>query len=176
LLVIWLIRRYVHNSLEHWAHYDTLTNLLNRYAYNKILETELNRAQRYQHPLTLILADIDHFKTINDTYGHRDGDLVLSQLADVLRANIRQPDQAARIGGEEFAVIAPDTNLAQGQQLAERLRQHIQVHDFPGMRTVTISLGVAECLPDESPDTFFRRADQALYQAKNAGRNCVVTA
>lgn len=175
LIVLWLNRTYVQNTLERLAHYDALTKLLNRYSYNKILENELIRAGRHHHPLALIIADIDHFKEINDSYGHKVGDQILAQLAALLREHVRQYDYVARIGGEEFAIIAPETTLGNAYQLAERLRQMVQHTRFPDILALTISFGVAEYHTDESQDDLFRRADQALYRAKTAGRNRVVT-
>jgi diguanylate cyclase (GGDEF)-like protein len=172
--ILCLNRTYVHNTLERLAHYDFLTKLLNRYSYNKILETEIMRAARYQHHLALIIADLDHFKDINDTYGHKVGDQILIQLAAIFREQVRQPDSVARIGGEEFAVITPETSREQACQLAERLRQCVAQAHFREIPGLTISLGVTELQAHERQDALFRRADQALYQAKMAGRNLVV--
>jgi two-component system cell cycle response regulator len=167
------------------ANTDDLTGLYNhRYFYQR-LEEEYKRAERYASDLSLILLDLDHFKQINDTFGHQQGDAVLRELATVLHRTTRETDLLARYGGEEFAVLLPETHLAGAFQQAERLRRQIKAHYFEALhgKPLTISCGVA-CLPFGKPglepprhrqDALIAWADQALYTAKRGGRDCSVT-
>ncbi|MDX1623428.1 MAG: diguanylate cyclase [Gemmatimonadota bacterium] len=167
------------------ANTDDLTMLYNhRYFYQR-LEEEFKRAERYGSDLSLILLDLDHFKRVNDTYGHQKGDEVLQELATVLHRTIRETDLLARYGGEEFAVLLPETNLSGAFQQAERLRRQVKAHYFEALQgnPLTISCGVA-CLPFEEEDfeiprhrqdALIARADQALYTAKRGGRDRSVT-
>ncbi len=166
-------RNQVRNRLELLAHIDPLTRAFNRYTYETRLEEEMLRARRYDRPLSLILLDIDHFKAVNDTWGHRKGDRVLQELTRLARGEIRQTDSFCRIGGEEFAVIVPETPLSGACALARKFRK--TVDEFSGEDTpkVTISLGVAQYVPGEETAAFFRRADRMLYAAKDNGRNRV---
>ncbi|HDP80722.1 MAG TPA: GGDEF domain-containing protein, partial [Spirochaetes bacterium] len=175
LLIIDLIRSYVRDQLEIIANYDSLTRVHNRYSYNVIMEREVRRSQRYGSPLSLIVLDIDHFKKVNDTLGHKAGDSVLREMTMMLQERIRNSDYLCRIGGEEFAVIAVETHLANARGLAETLRAEIGAHSFSEAGKVTASFGVAELVKDDTADTFFRRADRALYLAKERGRNRVET-
>ena len=173
LLIFLLVNRFVQNRLEVQAREDQLTQLLNRRAYSAALEEEVDRAKRYGRPLSLIVFDIDHFKRVNDTHGHAVGDRVLTELAEVASGCVRRTDLLCRIGGEEFVVIAPETDLREAKVLAERLRTHTEEHDFAKVGVVTISLGVATLEPNEKADGLFRRSDSALYRAKKRGRNIV---
>ncbi|EDP74082.1 GGDEF domain-containing protein [Hydrogenivirga sp. 128-5-R1-1] len=152
---------------------DRLTGLYNKGKFNEVLQREIQRAKRYKRPLSLIIFDIDHFKKINDTYGHKVGDEVLKALAKLIKKNIRKTDFAARWGGEEFVILAPETNVEGAKKLAEKLRQAVETYKFPTVGKVTISLGVAQLEPDEKPEDFIVRADMALYKAKEGGRNRV---
>ncbi|MFP4532829.1 MAG: GGDEF domain-containing protein [Desulfobacterales bacterium] len=134
---------------------------------------EISRSRRYQLDLTLIMIDIDFFKHFNDQYGHLAGDQVLKRVAGIIADQARKSDIAASYGGEEFAVILPETSPAAGRQFAERLRKTIETTSLDGY-AVTISLGVSARRPqDASPEAFIQRADQALYRAKQLGRNRV---
>lgn len=156
---------------------DQLTGLANRRRFNEFFERELNRRQRQATPLSLLLFDLDHFKRINDQYGHEVGDLVLGEVARLTGGAIRRTDLAARWGGEEFVVLLPDTDREAARQLAEKLRATIAAHDFPRVGKLTVSFGVTSLLAEESGDKgLFKRADQALYQAKAGGRNRVEVA
>jgi diguanylate cyclase (GGDEF)-like protein len=166
-------------QLQEMASHDYLTHLLNRRAgYQRIFE-EMQRAERGEKPLVFILFDIDHFKRLNDSYGHTAGDLVLKQLALKLLAALRDYDIACRYGGEEFLVVAPETSVEQGLKLAERLRATIaSTHFNAGTQdlSVTVSIGVALLQKKDTIENVISRADTALYQAKNGGRNRVCVA
>jgi diguanylate cyclase (GGDEF)-like protein/PAS domain S-box-containing protein len=154
---------------------DSLTQIYNRMAFNDIIETELNRTKRYKTDLSLIMFDIDHFKNVNDTYGHMTGDNVLRSLVDLVKQKIRTVDIFARWGGEEFMLLTPETSPEAAYDLAERLRIAIEEHLFASAGKVTASFGVASFKGDDSPDILTKRVDQALYRAKEGGRNRVET-
>ncbi len=171
--------------LTRLANTDDLTGLYNHRHFYQRLEEEHKRAERYGSDLALILLDLDHFKQINDTYGHQQGDAVLRELATVLHRTTRETDLLARYGGEEFAVLLPETSLAGAFQQAERMRRQIKAHYFEALqgKPLTISCGVA-CLPfSQEPfraprhrqDALIAWADQALYTAKRGGRDRSVT-
>ncbi|RMA97715.1 GGDEF domain-containing protein [Hydrogenothermus marinus] len=155
------------------AETDRLTDLYNKGKFNEVLSQEIERARRYKRPLSLIVFDIDHFKKINDTYGHKVGDEVLKALAKLVRKKVRKTDFVARWGGEEFVILAPETDLEGAKKLAEKIRQAVENYEFPTVKKVTISLGVAQLKEDDTPDDFIVRADKALYKAKEGGRNQV---
>ena len=160
-------------SLEQLASTDLLTTAWNRRHFEEAVTGEMHRATRYGHPLTLLLLDIDHFKRINDTFGHAVGDRVLRELTDCVRAAIRLSDSLTRWGGEEFLVLMPNTGLSSATVLAERIRESIAAHAFEGVGQVTASFGLAEFLPTASLDAWLERADQAMYRGKSRGRNRV---
>jgi diguanylate cyclase (GGDEF)-like protein len=154
---------------------DPLTDIYNRIKFFDALNDQAMRSQRYGHRLSLIIFDIDHFKKVNDTYGHPAGDYVLKTIADIVKRNIRKPDIFARYGGEEFVILLPDTSMEGAKEVAEKLRQEIEAYKFKDVGTVTCSLGVSELNKDEDIDLLIRKADQALYVAKEGGRNQVRT-
>jgi diguanylate cyclase (GGDEF)-like protein len=166
--------------LKELSNTDPLTHLNNRRYLTKALNSELLRAERTGDCLSLIIVDIDHFKKINDTYGHQNGDKVLTTIADVTQAHLRCYDIAARYGGEEFVLVLPGTSLAGGTEVAERLRAEVEAISFApplDKLSVTISLGVAlfpSPLTDDM-ESLIRQADEALYRAKQQGRNRVET-
>jgi diguanylate cyclase (GGDEF)-like protein/hemerythrin-like metal-binding protein len=159
------------SRLETLSAVDTLTGVWNRAHFNKMVPLEMARCSRLKHPVTLIIADIDHFKQINDSLGHLAGDSLLCELVEVISSCIRATDMLFRWGGEEFAILAIATGYRTGFGLAERIRNSVEKHNFPSIGKITISLGVAEHLGTEAPPLWFHRADQALYQAKDGGRN-----
>ncbi len=167
------------HALLELSNTDPLTRLNNRRCLMDSLEREFKRSERSKSPLSLIMLDIDHFKKVNDSYGHQEGDVVLVALADMLRRHLREYDMAARFGGEEFALVLPDTEIVRAVQVAERLRESASEMTFSGILKnlkLTISLGVA-CYPRgnriKSVDDLIRIADYALYNAKGAGRDRV---
>ncbi len=151
---------------------DSLTGLKNHRAFHEALISTVQMAERFQQPLSLIMLDVDYFKQFNDQYGHPAGDEVLKRVGEVLRKNSRAYDVPARYGGEEFAVLLPNTGLQEAVQIAERLRRQIESLENP-YRPLTASFGVAEYRHGTMPATLLYEADSALYQAKQAGRNCV---
>lgn len=160
-------------ELERAASTDTLTGAWNRRRLEECVLNEIDRLRRYHHPLCVLILDVDHFKQINDTYGHAAGDGVLQELAALLKSRLRAADSLARWGGEEFVVLCPNTRRSTAALLAERLRRLIAQASFPVVGKVTASIGVAECLPGESWEQWFQRCDAALYRAKTGGRNQV---
>jgi diguanylate cyclase (GGDEF)-like protein len=167
-------------DLEALATIDYLTGVYNRRHFEALAGVEFARAHRYMRPLSVLMIDVDHFKDVNDRLGHAAGDIVLQDVAALCRANIRESDVLARIGGEEFAIMLPETTPSAAAQFAERLRSQIGRNGltiFGEKVRITVSIGVAGCSPS-SPGTqdLLRRADQALYDAKNAGRNKVAVA
>lgn len=160
-------------ELETLATTDKLTGLRNRLSLDGIFHAELVRAERYGGTPSLIMFDIDHFKDINDTWGHAAGDRVLVHLARIVRNEIREPDFAFRWGGEEFIIIAPNTDLEGASALAEKVRLAVEGAPEETVGKFTISCGVASGAVSESMETWFKRADEALYRAKREGRNRV---
>ncbi len=164
--------------LEQQSFLDGLTGLWNRAYLDRRLESELNVARRYERPLGLVLVDIDHFKLVNDRFGHLFGDVVLQGVADAMRAQARRSDMVARYGGEEFAVLLTESSLRAAVYVSERLRASIEGRSFAARGEsvgVTASLGIActDDLPGEiTAEELFNAADTALYAAKDAGRNC----
>ena len=161
--------------MRHLAITDELTGLFNRRHFFDLGAREFERAQRYRRPLTAIMLDIDHFKQVNDTYGHATGDQVLQAVARRCRQAIREIDILGRYGGDEFAVLLPETGLDEGYLVAERLRLEVAKDPFPANQNalhITISLGVAR-VSAKVPDleTLLEHADAALYAAKQSGRN-----
>ncbi|HKZ79101.1 MAG TPA: diguanylate cyclase [Pyrinomonadaceae bacterium] len=164
------------DTCEEAAFTDHLTGLANRRRFERHMEREVARTARYGHPFCLLMLDIDHFKNVNDTHGHEAGDIAMKRLAKILQEGTRGIDLAARIGGEEFAVILTETRLASAMEVAERLRIAIKSVEMPTVGTLTASFGVAEC---PSCATGARQllacADTALYRAKHEGRDRVVS-
>jgi diguanylate cyclase len=162
--------------IKHEVVIDPLTRAYNRRAFDERIAQEISSFRRYGNPSSLIMMDIDHFKHVNDSYGHRTGDGVLRVVAGILKKEIRDMDVLCRYGGEEFALILPHTALAAAVDVADRLRRKIAESrfSFKGRRFhVTASFGVAELSPDDTVESYIQRADAALYRAKEEGRNCV---
>jgi len=157
---------------------DPLTGLANRRHFVQALATEVARSRRYGAPLTVLLIDIDYFKRVNDRFGHAAGDGALATVANGLRSSCRQTDLPARYGGDEFALLLPETTAERGLLFAERLAAVLRTAppNVEGAPALTLSIGVAEGARGENADQLLKRADEALYQAKDAGRNRTVLA
>jgi len=166
----------LNNELEVLASTDYLTNLKNRGFIETALHSELLRFLRNeQHKFSVILLDVDKFKSINDTFGHDAGDLILIDIANLLKNNIRETDIVGRWGGEEFIILCIDTNIKDSQTIAEKLRNKIQQHKFPKLDMLTCSFGVSSSINNDSINLIIKRADLGLYKAKDNGRNCVIS-
>jgi len=170
-------RALVH-ELEHLATTDPLTGALNRRSFDNAYAREWERAKRAKNHLFVMLLDIDHFKKINDQYGHAAGDKALIQLVSTCKSTLRKTDVLARIGGEEFAILSPADDAAEVMTLAERLRENVMkitVSAEASVFSFTVSIGVADADPGEKTATgILARADQAMYEAKHSGRNRVI--
>ncbi len=165
------------DTCEEAAFTDHLTGLANRRRFERQLEREITRTLRYTRPFCLLLLDIDHFKQVNDSYGHEAGDEAIRRLAVILQAGTRGIDTAARIGGEEFAVLLTETELSGGIEVAERLRLAIKAEEIPSVGHVTASFGVAEFpLCAQTGRELVSTADAAMYEAKRKGRDRVASA
>lgn len=173
LLYMFAYLRRHYAQMHQMAHTDALTSLINRRAMQQRLEGELDRARRYNRPFALLLADLDHFKQVNDTYGHSVGDQVLREVSGRLAQHLRESDILARWGGEEFLILAPETDLHQAHLLAQRLLEAIRENPVSGV-PVTLSLGVACYRHGDTIAALLSRADEAMYRAKASGRNQVM--
>jgi diguanylate cyclase (GGDEF)-like protein len=167
----------LHTEVQRQAITDPLTELYNRRGFFEIGEHEIERAHRFSRPLVAMMVDVDHFKLINDEFGHAIGDKVLQQISTRIHTNVRKVDIVGRYGGDEFAILLPELDIFTAVNVAERLRNKVEEMPFQvGNQTVnsTISIGVAKIMPDmPNLDALLVRADHALYLAKNAGRNRV---
>ncbi len=156
---------------------DSLTRIMNRRGITVSLLDAMAQAERYNTPLTIGMADIDHFKDVNDHYGHEAGDQVLVGVAEVMTDTLRMPDKVGRYGGEEFLIVLPHTTLAQGRKLAERIRNTVRKTRFadpPEGLKVTISIGLVQFRQSEDLQQLLSKVDAALYEAKEGGRDMVV--
>lgn len=162
-------------KLERMARTDVLTGLFNRHAFLTELNGEIDRVYRYHQPLSVLMYDLDHFKRINDTYGHDAGDAVLQTVSELVSQHVRGADVVARWGGEEFIILLPETDCGQAASVAEKLRHMIASHPFEQVGSVTSSFGVTAFVHGESMDELLKRVDEALYAAKAQGRNRVET-
>ncbi len=158
---------------EHLNMLDSLTNCFNRKKFKDILTSEMRRAERFSHPFSIIMMDIDFFKTINDQFGQSAGDKVLITISTIVQQRIRECDMFARWGGEEFILLVPETNGSSALELAESIRCLIEAFQFISIEQVTCSFGVAEFSTGISKNELLLAAEQALTQSKNKGRNCV---
>jgi len=153
---------------------DPLTGVGNRRFFMERLRQELHRSERTGRAFVLLMLDLDHFKLVNDRFGHQRGDEVLARCADILVQNVRKTDLAARYGGEEFCVLLPETSEERGMLVAGKLRSAIEKTTCNTKTPITVSIGVAEWAQEDTRDDLLRRADRAMYGAKKRGRNCVV--
>ena len=173
-------RKESESALEELATLDALTGVLNRREFFILAEKEVQSTLQNQQPSSIIMLDVDHFKTVNDDYGHAIGDQVLTAIAQIIRDNLRREEVVGRIGGDEFAILLPGSDGRQGQRIAQRLHDKIASQSFKldqGTFSLTVSLGVAELDRghDDSLSALLDHADQAMYSAKRSGRNRIAT-
>jgi diguanylate cyclase (GGDEF)-like protein len=161
------------NELKKLAITDTLTGVFNRKKLMESLHAEINRTQRYKTPLSIIMFDIDHFKSINDIHGHDAGDYVLKDISKIVSQNIRENDVFVRWGGEEFLIVAPETDINHAKLLADKLRTMIREFHFDKIGNISSSFGVAQFNEEEDMGNFIKRVDNILYKAKKGGRDKV---
>jgi|WetSurMetagenome_2_1015567.scaffolds.fasta_scaffold00239_2 diguanylate cyclase (GGDEF)-like protein/PAS domain S-box-containing protein len=166
-------RKKAEEMLRELSEKDYLTMILNRRKLFELLGMEVEKAKRYNRPLSLILFDLDHFKAVNDKYGHNMGDIVLKTTAAVVGKELRKIDILARYGGEEFVILSPETGLSGALAIAEKVRSSVEQHPYKLADPVTISVGVAEMSEDDTETSFIEKADKAMYSAKRNGRNRV---
>lgn len=167
----------LHDIVQRQAITDDLTGLVNRRRFIEALDAEIERARRFDSALAIVLADLDNFKQVNDEFGHHGGDVVLRAFADLIRSHVRDVDVSGRIGGEEFAIILPDTDRAGAALVAERMRRSlnsVSIAIEDASIYAAASFGVAELTGGQSGDDLLRAADAALYRAKDEGKNRVV--
>ena len=157
------------------ADHDALTHIYNRVKFNSMFTQIIDTSLRYNEEFSIILFDIDHFKSVNDNYGHNVGDRVLIELVSLVKIGLRDKDVFARWGGEEFVILSKRTNIKQAEQLANRLLKDIESYTFDVVKKLTCSFGVSQFHIDDSKNDLFQKVDEALYEAKDRGRNQVVT-
>ncbi|MBT8135293.1 MAG: diguanylate cyclase [Gammaproteobacteria bacterium] len=166
-----LERQKIEEKLIQLATIDPLTSIPNRRKFDEVLEYEMNRDSRYKNELSLIFCDLDYFKKINDKYGHKIGDDALKAFTQLVSDNIRKTDVIARWGGEEFALLLPETSIMVAASAAEKLRSETERFDFPHVGHITASFGVTQYIEGDTEASLINRADDALYKAKKNGRN-----
>lgn len=162
-------------NLEYLATTDRLTGLNNRLKIENNVDEEVDRAKRYNRGLSIILLDIDDFKSVNDEYGHHIGDVVLREFATVIQDGIRKVDAVGRWGGEEFLIILPETNIKEAENVAEQIRSKVENYTFTVVRHKTSSFGVSEYVQGDNSRSIINRADKALYKSKGLGKNQIQT-
>ncbi len=165
-------------DLEHYGSVDALTGLHNRYWFDTMFKRQFLRSSINETPFSIIMADIDYFKKLNDTYGHLSGDRVLYEVAHIINKNIRPTEMVARYGGDEFIILLPDHNLQTARLVAQRLQQAMsETLPIPfGEQDIfhpSLSIGIAEMKGHQTPELLIHAADEAMYRAKNSGRNCI---
>ena len=170
-IILYLMMRKKNKELTKLAITDKLTNLYNRRQIEKLIQTEINRSQRFKSNFALVILDIDYFKDVNDTYGHQVGDIVLTEFANILKDTLRKTDFIGRFGGEEFMIICPEIGEIEIFKVIESLRLKIANFDFEKVGHKTASFGITIYKDTDTLDSIIKRADDALYEAKNSGRN-----
>jgi diguanylate cyclase (GGDEF)-like protein len=171
LLLIGLIYKSVRNKLEKEVLLDYLTGLNNLKSFNINIKKEINRCARYDRKLSLILFDIDNFKILNDSFGHNVGDKALIELAMLVKNSVRKTDSVYRIGGDEFAIIAPEVQEEKAVELADKIRENVQNNNFFSVKKITLSLGVSSYQKNMTKSELIKTADKSLYLAKRQGKN-----
>ena len=173
VFILFVSKKFI-DKYEHLATKDKLTNIFNRIKIDDLLKEQIEISKRYNRNLSIIFFDIDHFKRVNDTYGHKTGDYVLKEIANLVSSNIRKSDFFGRWGGEEFLIILPETSLEEAYNVAEKLRKIIENHSFKDVGQITCSFGVVDYKKDETVTELIERVDKLLYKAKENGRNKVM--
>ncbi len=161
-------------ELESLVVADPLTGTFNRRKFHQVLDRAVSNAERHAHCFALLMIDIDHFKHINDNFGHQVGDEVLRDVCVLISETVRSADQLFRVGGEEFCLLASIEEESDAGPLAEKLRHVVSAHPFPVVGRVTVSIGIANFRAGDTQESIYARADNAMYEAKRNGRNCVV--
>jgi len=174
--ILFSLYRIENEKLKEIASHDLMTGCLSRRAGIRILENTMKTSERNKKPLSMVLLDIDHFKRVNDNWGHMVGDKVLKRVAKIVKAELREQDSVIRTGGEEFVILLPDTDAQNAVLAAERLRVAIESFSHPSVGKITASFGVAEKRKEDNRLTWYKRVDDALYHAKETGRNRVFNA
>ena len=170
---IWFLYFSIKMGLENDARIDSLTKVFNRNVFNDELENEINRNKRYGSSLSLILIDIDHFKKINDSFGHSVGDLVLFKFASTIKSLIRKNDIFCRIGGEEFIIITTNIDKVNTIKMVEKIKENVSKTKFEKVENLTCSMGVSFIKDDDTVSSFYKRVDDALYKSKKSGRDTI---
>ncbi|WP_456479078.1 transporter substrate-binding domain-containing diguanylate cyclase [Nautilia sp.] len=168
-------RKETEKKLQKLSIIDSLTGIFNRYKIDTTIKQQIAYAKRYHTPLSIIFFDIDHFKKINDTFGHKAGDEILKEITGLIKQHIREYDIFGRWGGEEFIVILPNTSLNQALNVAQKLKSIIEKNKFKYIDTLTCSFGVTELKPEDNSDSFLTRVDSLMYEAKKRGRNKIIS-
>lgn len=174
LFIMYLINKNIRQKLEVLSRKDSLTKINNRNSYNERLKIELDSSSRYKNSFSYIMFDIDFFKSINDNYGHDKGDDVLKSISKLVEENIRASDDVFRIGGEEFVILAKGLDKDSLAVFCEKIRRKVEEFDFNLVKQITISLGATIYKDGDDANIIYKRADEALYSAKNSGRNKTV--
>ena len=167
-------RKKIEEDLQKLSIMDSLTEIFNRYKIDTTLKQQIAYSKRYNTPLSIIFFDIDHFKNINDNFGHNIGDHVLKELTSLIKKHLRKYDIFGRWGGEEFVIILPNTSLTKGIKVAQKLKSVIENHKFKYINHLTCSFGVTELKESDTQNSFFQRVDKLMYKAKQMGRNKIV--
>lgn len=171
IIFTFISKKYVRDNLEVSVLFDPLTKAYNRRYFTEVINHEIEKVRRSKGRFSLIMLDIDHFKSVNDIYGHTVGDHVLKEMVQVIKKNIRKYDIVSRIGGEEFTILLPNTEIEYAYGLAERIRKSIEEYKFIDDYNITVSLGITHYENGDTLDTILKRSDDALYTSKNSGRN-----
>jgi diguanylate cyclase (GGDEF)-like protein len=170
-IIFFIIRRYISTNNDIVKNYDPLTHIYNSRMFYRLIAQEIAKSERYDRALSLVIFDVDFFRRINDFFGHKVGDDALEQLANLVDQHIRKSDLFCRVGGEEFAIIASETDLQQAIILSEKIRKLISGHTFKTVGRITVSLGVVQSKEDDTPETMYKSANERLQIAKTKGRN-----
>jgi polar amino acid transport system substrate-binding protein len=183
LLILWITilkheikkRKEIEKKLQKLSVIDSLTGIYNRYKIDTALKKQISFAKRHNNPLSVIFFDIDHFKKINDTFGHKIGDEILKELTDLIKSNLREYDIFGRWGGEEFIIILPNTSIIQAVKVTKKIKNIIESHKFKYVDRLTCSFGVTEMCINDTLESILDRVDTYMYEAKKRGRNKIIS-